>query len=156
MAKDLIQIDGFRDLQRKLERLGQTAPVRRALIPVLKSVARPTLAAAKQGAPIGTRVHHRYSGGSIAATYYPGNLRKSLGILTVKDRKNAAIIVAIRAGKKRKYDGYYGAFVEEGTVNMPAQPFMGPAFRKTKGKVTKDGERRAAIVIQKQINKLGL
>lgn len=156
MAKDLIDIEGFTDLQRQLERLGDTTQVRRATLPVLKSAARPTLAAAKQLAPVGTRIRNRYSGGKVAATLYPGNLRKSLGILTVKDRKNAAVIVAPRAGKKRKYDGYYAHMVEGGTTNMPAQPFMGPAFRKTKGKVTKEMERKVSLVIQKQIFKLGL
>lgn len=156
MAKDLIEIKGFSDLQRRLERMADTTQARRAIIPVLKSAARPTLVVAKQLAPVGDRVHRRYSGGAVVGTYYPGNLSKSLGILTVKDRKNASIIVAIRAGKKRKYDGYYGHMVEEGTVNMPAQPFMGPAFRRTKGKVSKDAEQRVVKVIQNQLNKMGL
>lgn len=156
MGKDLVQIEGFKDLQQMLAKVGDTRTLRRLTIPVLKAAARPTLAAAKSMAPVGTRFRTRRSAGKPAATYAPGNLKRSLGILTVKDRKNAAIVVAVRAGKNRKNDGYYGHMVEGGTVNMPAQPFMGPAFRKTRGQVSKSAERKVERVIQTQIHKAGL
>tara|TARA_R110001592_G_scaffold68626_1_gene210246 strand:+ start:5035 stop:5499 length:465 start_codon:yes stop_codon:yes gene_type:complete len=154
MGRQLIEIEGFEKLQKSIERAAETGQARRLLIPVLKSAARPTLAAAKQLAPVGTRIRSRTSGGKKVATYYPGNLRKSLGILTVKDKANASIIVAIRSGSRRKYDGYYGHMVEHGTVNSPAQPFMGPAFNKTKGMVSKKAERGTLKVIQRQLNKI--
>lgn len=155
-SRDIVQIDGFRELQRKLEKLGETRQTRRLLIPVLKSAARPTLKAAKREAPVSQAPHHRYSNGKIVATYEPGNLRKSLGVITVKDRKNASIIVAPRAGAKRKFDGYYAHMVHEGTVNQPANPFMERAFAQTKGQVSNDAARRTAKVVQRQINQLSL
>jgi len=42
-------------------------------------------------------------------------LSKSVGIVNDKNRKGAAIWVAIRIGKKFTYQGWYGWFIHEGT-----------------------------------------
>jgi HK97 gp10 family phage protein len=155
MGKEVIVIQGFESLARKLAAGMDIKKSRKALIPVLKNAARPTLMAAKRLAPVGTRIRSRKSGGKVVATYKPGNLSKSIGFLTVKDRVNASIIIAIRSGKNRKYDGYYGLMVEKGTVNTPAQPFMGPAFSMTKKQAAGKAEIGVLKVIQKQLNSLG-
>lgn len=59
-------------------------------------------------------------------------------------------IVTVRRGKKGSKSGKRGAphawFVEHGTVNMPAEPYMRPAFDKGKGAaaeaITKTIQRR--------------
>lgn len=148
------EITGFAELQRKLEKLGDARTGRRLMLPVLRQVAEPTVKAARSLAPKSQAPHHRYSNGKIIATYQPGNLSKSIGKIVGRDKNNAVLYVGPRAGKNRKYDGFYGNFVEAGTVHMPAQPFMGPAYAQTKGMVTKNAEQKVARKIQQQINKL--
>lgn len=69
-----------------------------------------------------------------------GNLRKNIIIKRLpKDYLASAHIVTVRKGKLTAKqtaagltDGYYGKFVEFGTVKMPARPYLGPAFDSTK------------------------
>lgn len=54
-----------------------------------------------------------------------GTLRDALSVRRSSDRLTAEVGV-IRKRAKRK--AFYAAFVEFGTVNAPAQPFLGPAM----------------------------
>lgn len=56
----------------------------------------------------------------------PGNLKKSIDYkeFRMKDKRTAASIVGPRVGKGQTYDGFYGKFLEFGTVKMPAKPFL--------------------------------
>lgn len=91
------------------------------------------VAAIKQRAPVGTRTHSRYSAGKVVATYKPGNLKKSIRILPLRRVKNAVIVGPITRGKTP--DGYYGRFVEFGTVKMTEKPFVEPAVKAVSGAV---------------------
>lgn len=94
----------------------------------------PLIASAKSKVSVSNRPHHRYSEGKIVATYYPGNLKKSIAFFKSKKStpNDLIFMVAPRTGGGRKNDGWYGRFLEYGTKNMAAQPFMGPAFESTK------------------------
>lgn len=98
--------------------------------------ASPLLIAAIQGrAPQSEAPHSRYSGGKIAATYYPGNLRRSFRTLTF--RRSPAIFIGPRLDKQgsggdfrgNRADGYYAHFIEFGApaAGLPPRPFVAPA-----------------------------
>ncbi len=96
----------------------------------------PIIEAAKANAPQHNAPHHRYKNGKKVATYYPGNLRRSIQILPLRRTANA-VLIGPKLGKGasgefrgRKVDGYYAHFVEYGTETQTPQPFMRPAAAK--------------------------
>lgn len=128
------------------------------MLKILRIAARPTVAAARSAAPVGDRNHKRYSrrDGAVLGEYSPGNLRASIGNITGRRgsaRVNAVIYVGPRS-KGRKKDGYYGAMVHGGTKNQAANPFMDRALAATGALVTKVAEKKIALALQRQINKL--
>lgn len=99
---------------------------------------------AKAKVPVSKKPHNRYSNGKIVATYYPGNLKKSIGIVKFKQKKGKITFVGPRLAKNQtggdfkgnKTDGYYGHFIEYGTkAGQSAQPYMRPAYDETKDAV---------------------
>ncbi len=153
----LYRITGFKELEAKIKRL-PTKVKKREMLKLLRIIAKPTVAAARQQAPVGKRPHKRYSrkDGAVIGSYLPGNLRKSIGNITGRrgfGRKNAVIYVGPRS-KGRKNDGYYGAMVEGGTIFQGANPYMDRAYNITKATVTRDAEVKTARLIQRQIDKL--
>jgi len=78
----------------------------------------------------------------------PGNLRKSIKRKRLPNPRYLSEIVGIgveQGGTRANPTGaYYGKFVEFGTVNMPAQPFLRPAL-----------EANRAVFIQVFGNELG-
>lgn len=157
MSRDLYKIDGFKELQKKIKVLPDKLK-KREMLKILRVVARPTVAAARSEAPMGTRSHKRYSRrtGAVLAEYFPGNLKKSIGNITGRRgsaKRNAVIYVGPRT-KGRKNDGYYGAMVHGGTVNQDPNPYMDRAYSITKGRVTRDAEVKTAKALQRQIDRL--
>lgn len=103
--------------------------------PALRRAAKPIISAAKSKIDDSKAPHHRYKDGQKIATYYPGNLRRSIAVLPLRRAKTAVLIgprlsKAGRAGgefKGNRVDGYYAHFVEFGTVGQSAEPYMRPA-----------------------------
>jgi len=108
----------------------------------LRSGAKIILQEIQDRAPVGSKPHKRYSTpklakgirapkgmGRVVATYQPGNLEKSFGIMVF--RGSEAVFVGPRSGRKAKaaggYDGYYAHMVDRGTVHSRADNFVGPA-----------------------------
>ena len=104
---------------------------------VLIEAAGPLRAAIAGRAPQSDKAHSRYSTpkisnkirapkgrGVIAATYEPGNLRKS--IQTLRFRRSKAVFIGpkVQRSAGKKPDGYYAHMVNFGTVNQPAQRFV--------------------------------
>ena len=104
------------------------------------------ISAIEARAPQSDAPHYRYSTpkatkalrapkgfGRIAATYMPGNLKRSFRALTF--RRSAAVFVGPKAFKGnpqgifsgRRVDPYYAHMVEFGTEKQKAQPFVKPA-----------------------------
>lgn len=157
MSKSIVDITGFKELNAKIKTLPDKVK-KREMLKVLRIAAKPTVAAARQEAPVGDKVHKRYSrrDGSVLGVYDPGNLRKSIGNITGKKglgRANAVLYVGPRS-KGKKYDGYYGHMVHSGTKTQSANPFMDRAYNRTKAQVTADTEKKVAKLIQRQIDKL--
>lgn len=80
-------------------------------------------------------------GGTVEATYYPGNLKKSIRTMTFRKSKDA-IFVGPKAWKKGssgdfgksedRVDPYYAHMVHDGTSTSQANPYMLRAFESTK------------------------
>lgn len=168
MSKSIVEIEGFAELQRKIKQLANPKDKRRELLTILRSVAKPTLTAARNYAPVSKKSH--VARGKVIQS---GTLKRSLGNITGKNKENPTIYVGPRA--KGKFDGWYGHFVEKG-VNVyrtgfkrkrkrgandkaavrrtEGQFFMKRAYDLTKGRVTSDAEKKTAKFIQRRINKL--
>jgi HK97 gp10 family phage protein len=166
-----VNVSGFPQLQAKIKALANDKDKKREMLLILRQVARPTLDASKQNAPI-SRKPHVARGKKIQ----PGNLRKSLGLITGRRgeaKVNPTIYVGARA--KGSFDGWYAHFVHEGVniyrsgfkrkrtrgANMGAavrrtkgNHFLTRAYQQTEGRVTADAEKRMAAFIQRRINRL--
>jgi hypothetical protein len=105
---------------------------------------------AKQMTPVGKVTHHRYINGRKVASYYPGNLRRSIGILKLRN-KNITYIGHRLAGKGEaqsvfrgnKHDGYYGAIVE---YNQQAHIY--PAWEATRAQVYENLAQEVKRILQ--------
>lgn len=138
-----------RDVSKIIRRLNRLPKeydkARRSL---LKRAAKPVVKAIKGKVRVGTKPHKRYTkDGKHVATYYPGNLKRSIRTLRFKGSKD--LFVGPRLARKgsshgsfrgNKVDGYYGHIVEYGSIKQSSKPFMRPGFRASKA--------RAARIIQ--------
>lgn len=113
-----VDVKGFQELANKIKLLGDDKDKRRESVAILKQIAKPTLAASKNLAPVSKKKH--FSRGKFIE---PGTLKKSLGLITAKS-KNPTVIVGARA--KRKFDGWYANFVHDG------HEYFASATQKTK------------------------
>ncbi len=71
----------------------------------------------------------RYRNGKVVATYYPGNLRRAIGVLDLRNTTSVFAGVLVRPRGKsggnfrgKKVDGYYARFIEA------KNPFIRPSF----------------------------
>jgi HK97 gp10 family phage protein len=126
------------DIVRRLE--GYAKELNREKKGMLREAAKPLVMAARNNAPVGTKVHYRYSQGAVVAEYYPGNLKRSVRVLDLKKSPDVFVGPKVTKGSKGTFkgartDAYYAHMVEYGTSNTPAQPFMRPAWSATEGEV---------------------
>lgn len=103
--------------------------------PALEYAAIPLVSELKRRAPVGTRVHYRYKSGKREATYQPGNLKNSFRVLELK--RTADVFVGAQVARRgrtsgrfgvSRSDAYYLPFVEYGTRNKAARPFVRPSI----------------------------
>lgn len=122
-------------LIRKLD--GLSAATKRDRNRVLTEAAGPLRSAIAGRAPQSDKAHSRYStpkiagkirapkgSGVIAATYQPGNLRKS--IQTLRFRRSQAVFIGpkVHRSEGKTPDGYYAHMVNFGTAKQRAQRFV--------------------------------
>lgn len=116
-----IHVDGLAELERKMKGLPLKV-ARNALRSAVRAGASIVRKDAMKRAPVGT-----------------GRLKKR-GIVISRQRDKSprfreTFVVRIRAGKKERSkdrDAFYWFFFEFGTIKMPAQPFLRPAFESKK------------------------
>ena len=123
---------------------------------ILRRAARPMRKAARLGIKDADKPVKRYSTpkvlkglrapkgkGKVVAIYHPGNLRRSIKILSFR-RAKTAVFVGPKLGKQgasqfgkpgQKVDGYYAHIYEFGSVNYRGRAPMRKAFAKTKNNV---------------------
>jgi len=180
MSKTIVEIEGFAELRDKLQKLGNDKAMLAEMRGVLRKVAQSTVKAARQQAPVAKRPH--WIGGKRSKKKLaPGNLKKSIGVITGKKgsaKSNPVVYVGPRV--KGSFMGFYGAMVHDGhnvyregfkrkhssssrakahnasgaKTRTRANPFMERAYSQTKGQVTPEAEKSVAAYIQKRIDKL--
>lgn len=120
----LLNVVGLRLIEKKLKLL-EPKIAKGIVRKNLRAAAKPILKAAKANCPVLT-----------------GRLRKSLKIRVLKKRKSSYALQVSPSKGWAKGEEFYGGFVEFGTVDMPAQPFVRPAFdvhKKSSQKILIDG-----------------
>lgn len=176
MSKSIVEIEGFKELERKIKKLGNDKDKKREMILILKNEAKATVESAKR--KVRVRKGGAFSNIKTKKTITPGTLKESIGTIIGrkgKSRINPTVYAGPRV--KGKWDGYYGAWLEKGhniykkgfkrnrvgkykyndrnaKKKTQAYPYMEPAYKETKGRVTKDLEKATAKFIQRRINKL--
>lgn len=158
---ELKELQGWDDFLKQVKKLGD-APKRTEMNKVLRRVAKPTLAAAKQATPIekkGRTVTRRTKSGQ-EYKYEPGNLQKSIKTITVSKRNsrgNPRVVVGPKVGRRGRTipnDGFYGFFLIRGTKHIKSQKnWIHEAFHNTNAdKRTMDALQKYLV---KQAKKLG-
>lgn len=139
MAKALVEITGFAELQSKIKTLSDDKSKRKAMLSILRKSAKSTIDAARGFAPKDTE-----------------NLSKSIKFQVMR---RAAVPMGIVGPRSTgKYDGWYGRqFVipgYAGTKKVDPNLFMNKAQAQTQNKVVGKAVAQTEKYIQKLINKL--
>lgn len=115
-----IALRGADELAKALEDIGP-ALEKKILARAMRDAAKPILEDAKRRAPV-----------------LSGQLRKSIKIRSMKrvGKGRVGVIISTEKGFF-KGETFYGAFHEFGTKNMPARPFIRPAFEANKARAVK-------------------
>ncbi|WP_121665242.1 hypothetical protein [Mesonia aquimarina] len=162
MAKDVVEIKGFNELNRKLKKLDDRV-TRKEILKIQRKLAKPLEQAYARNLPVGTRDKRRFG------TEYPaGTLSKSVSTKTVPASKvggNPSVV--IRPGKKGKHDAYYRFMVvKKGTrvgsnkrgsrkgKNTVVEKARDAAFSSVEQSAVSKYEQQAERVIQREIDKL--
>jgi HK97 gp10 family phage protein len=126
MAVTRIQVSGLRELEQRMKKLASDVAIKAA-----RSATAAAAAVVKKAAQDNIRKSPSIQTGSLLASVIVKRLGKSETNLTSEH------IVTVRGrGKKRPYTAKgkrietapHAHFVEFGTVNMPAEPFLRPAI----------------------------
>ena len=155
MGKELIEIEGFPELQRKLKLLPDRVK-KKHILSILRKQARPYVRTGQKSDIVPkSEKPHIVSGKRTKKIIQPGNLRKSIGTITGRRgraKTNPTIYVGPRA--KGNHDGWYGHFVDQGT-NTGIKPnlYMQKIYRSQSGMDDKTAE-AVARNIQKIIKKI--
>lgn len=138
---------------------------------ILRTAAAPMVAAARKNVDDAPAPVKRYStakvfsgkrapkgSGTVAATYYPGNLKKSIRTMTFRKSRDA-VFIGPKAWKKtsggdfgkddNRVDPYYAHMVHDGTSTSQANPYMLRAFESTKSVARNILERELKRTIEK-------
>ena len=123
------------DLTRKLRKISLNA--KKESQSIFKQAAGPLVSAIQGRAPESDAPHGYYDGGTLKATFYPGNLKRSFKTLVF--RQSPAVFVGPRVDKRTpsgsykgaRASGYYAHWIEFGApgAGIPPRPFVKPAVQ---------------------------
>jgi len=151
-------IKRFQQIGKKVGKMNVTKELQQASRPLVVH-ARSNVRIKKDNKP-----HDRYNkDGEVVATYYPGNLKRSIKFL---DHMAGPVTVFVgpevgRYSKKgttgnfkdMRVDGWYAHFIHEGYGNNTANPFMTEAYEATKIGVLTNSIKNVSYVIDDIIDK---
>ncbi len=155
---DLQHVTGLRELQDALKELPERI-AKNALSSSVYAAAKVIKDEAKQRAP-------KFTGPVSQGHPPPGTLGRSIimkHISEKSDKYQQTYYVLVRHGKKYQaqgkkgtlsQDAFYWRFVEFGTVNMAAKPFMRPAFESKKQAAIEALKQKLATRIEEEAGKL--
>lgn len=122
------EVQGLRELGAALKELGSDIS-KKIIFSATLAAAGVVKKRAQEIAPRAERAHRVGRGGPVVQ---PGNLVKGLATKRLKSNSAGVAQYEVRWKAKKKGDPFYGLFVEFGTAKSKAQPFMRPAFDKSK------------------------
>lgn len=137
------RIEGAAELEKVLKMLPKQI-TEKVLVSSVRAGANIVKKEMEARAPIGTEIKKRKG-----RTLPPGTLKK--GIKTRRDKKSGAS-VTIKVGVFKK--GFYGQFLEFGTKEISAKPFLRPAWEQTKMEALEKIGQALGKNIQKAAKKL--
>jgi HK97 gp10 family phage protein len=148
MGKDTFKLEGGKELERRLKKLGDKVH-RRVTRQAVNAAATPVVKAAKANAP-----------------KQSGLLKKAMGkkVATFKKTQAVAAIVGAKKSVQGEVDGKprkpsrYAHLVEKGHINehgehVPAQPFLRPALEQTGEQAMSVMQTKFAAGIEKEAKK---
>lgn len=155
---EFVNISGLRELQAALKELPDRV-AKNALRASVYAGAKIVRDDAKQRAPI-------FTGPVSQGHPPPGTLKKAVIMKQIPEQSGKfrqTFYVAVRHGKKYQKvgkkeinrDAFYWRFVEFGTANMAARPFMRPAFESQKLAAVEAIKAKLADRIEEEAQKLG-
>lgn len=122
------QLEGFRELEKKLDRLSHLNQGR-ALRVALNASANPVVKQARATVPRGDVPHKTYKGRWVSPGFASRNIRKKVWI--ARNKTYGSAMVGVRS------EAFYALqFLELGTSEIPRRPWLEPAFRLTRGSQT--------------------
>ena len=118
-----IELRGLEDLEKAIDAMERD--FEKALVIATRKGCRVIQRGAKRRCPVSPKGK---SGGRYA--HPPGTLKKSIKYKILRQRSPSHVggLVGPATGRRQKYDGYYGYWVEKGTVHSEPQPFLRPAL----------------------------
>lgn len=123
---------------------------------MLGKAAKPLIKSAKSKVDSSDAPHKRYdSNGNHVATYYPGNLKRSIRILPLRRSQDIFVGPYTTKGSSQgdfrgnRVDGYYAHMVEGGTINYQAKPYMRPAAEESREEVNRNIADGASDIVKK-------
>ena len=121
-----IELRGLEDLEKAIDAMEKD--FEKALVIATRKGCRVIQQGAKRRCPPINKPSKGKPGGKYP--HPPYNLKKSIKYKILKQRSPSRVagIVGPATGRKQKYDGYYGYFVEKGTSHSKPQPFLRPAL----------------------------
>lgn len=142
--KQLFELDGWDRFLKAVQSLPDKQK-RSELLKIMRRVARPTVNAAKAFVPKREK-----------------KLERSIGVITSRSRTYPSVYAGPRV--KGSHEGFHGHLVEFGTGprvrkdgsyagQMPAQPYMRPAYEQTKGQAVSLASNLVSRQMQKTIDK---
>jgi hypothetical protein len=118
------KIEGIQEVSREIKSLSNDKMKRREILKVLRRQAKPMMQAMRQNAPESDNVIVVRN-----EVYYPGNLKKSIGIKTSPSKKYPNVLVGPKYGRgAKKYDGFYAWWIEYGNGTHQSNPTGGKNF----------------------------
>jgi HK97 gp10 family phage protein len=121
------ELKGFKELERKLNALGVqagTKVIRQAASAAMNVV----VTEARAKAPVGSQAHKTHKDRVVSPGFLSRNIKK---FTRVSKSKGTALVFVGPSS-----EAYYGSqFVEVGTKNMAAQPWLEPAYESKKSQV---------------------
>jgi HK97 gp10 family phage protein len=152
MAVSAILPNSSERVIRDLKRFGAVMEADRKKISAYAAI--PLVQAMQVRAPVGSKVHKRYSNKKEVARYHPGNLRKSIRVLTKLKRSDMTWVGPQKDGNKgtfgrARFDPFYAGMVNKGTKNTRARPFFEPAIAAAAPQVSRRMEMGFEVVIKK-------
>lgn len=133
------KFEGVQDLTSQLEKLESLAKQERLTQNALFFASKPMVDEIKLKAPVADKEYYRYYRGSARSRRKgnPQNSRKLITPGTLKKsvaRKRLRLERSVGVGIYIKNKAFYWRFIENGTPNFVAVPFIRPAFDKNKQK----------------------